>query len=79
MKIAFIIINVSMLAIIFFLLVKAYQLSKKRENLKPGDIVRFYLNESVESGRVDRIINEYWISIETIDGNVYTVSKKYVY
>jgi len=79
MKIAFIIINILMLTIIVFLLVKAYQLSKKRKNLKPGDIVRFKLNESVEAGRVDRIINEYWISIETIDGNVYTVNKKNVY
>jgi len=79
MKIAFIIINALMLTIIVFLLVKAYQLSKKRENLKQGDIVRFYLNESVEAGRVDRIINEYLISIETIDGDVYTVNKKYVY
>ena len=79
MKIAFIIINVLMLTIIVFLLVKAYQLSKKRENLKQGDIVRFYLNESVEVGTVDRFINDDWISIETIDGNVYTVNKKNVY
>jgi len=74
-----IIIAVLNIAAIIFFVYKGYKLSKKRENLKEGDIVRFNLDESIEVGKIDRIINKYWVSIETIDGNVYTVNKKHVY
>ena len=74
-----IIIAVLNIAAIIFFVLKGYQLNKKRENLQPGDIVRFNLDESIEVGKIDRIVNKYWVSIETIDGNVYTVNKKHVY
>ena len=56
--IVIIIAVLNIVAIIFFVY-KGYKLSKKRENLKEGDIVRFNLDESIEVGKIDRIINKY--------------------